>query len=243
VDVEGAASALVANGHFLEFMPASEIEACRAGKMNTLLMDQLRVGQSYGVVVTNSAGLYRYDMHDVIEVVGKKGTLPLVVFRHKAGTMASLTGEKLGESHVVNAMKSATANADLVPEGFATAPLMPANDGDDEPPAYLLALDLGDAQVEDSACDALAAAFDAGLKAANEEYAGKRDSLRLGAVTWARLPPHAVLNHRKKRVDAGAPDAHVKVPHLSPDGTLLIDLGLGDKHAELLPRLPVRCMP
>ena len=40
---------------------------------------------------------------------------------------------------------------------------------------------------------------------------------------------------RKQRVDAGAPDAHVKLPLLSQDGSLLVDLGVAADVARGLP--------
>jgi hypothetical protein len=41
-------------------------------------------------------------------------------------------------------------------------------------------------------------------------------------------------------VAGGAPDAHVKVPHVSPDGALLVELGLEQTAPELAAQLPCR---
>ncbi len=232
LSTEGAASVLMPHGHFFELIPEDDVDAVRAGDKTTKLLHELRVGERYFVVITTSAGLYRYEMNDLIEVVGHHRRAPLVVFRHKGGAMASLTGEKLGEAHVVQAMDRAHGDSEVA--GFAVAPLLPP--GDDESPAYLLAVDAEPAP-DDAALVALADAFDRALCEVNEEYEAKRKSLRLAPAKACRLPPGAIGRMRAQRVAGGAPDAHVKIPHLSADGRLLSDLGLRETAPELEARL------
>lgn len=235
LSTDGAASLLVPHGHFVELVPEDEIDAARAGQGRGLLLHEAEIGRRYYVVATTAAGLYRYDMNDVVEVTGKLGGAPLVVFRHKGGNMSSLTGEKLGESHVVRAMDRAAQGERLA--GFTLAPWLPSSD--DAPPGYLLALD-EEAPLDDDAREALAARFDRALREENSEYEAKRASLRLASTRAVALPSGAIARHRSRRVAAGAPDAHVKVPHLSPDGRLLLDLGLDDSAPDLAARLPCR---
>ena len=92
------------HGPFLNFMPEDEIEEIRAGEKDTHMLHQLQPGKRYNVVVTTQGGLYRYDMNDIVQVTGYYDNVPMVKIRHKGGTMCSVTGEKLGESHVVQAM-------------------------------------------------------------------------------------------------------------------------------------------
>lgn len=235
LSTDGASSLLVPHGHFLELVPEEEIEAARAGRGQSLLLHEAEVGRRYYVVATTSAGLYRYDMNDVVEVTGKLGGAPLVVFRHKGGNMSSLTGEKLGESHVVRAMDRAAQGERLA--GFTLAPRLPTVG--EEPPGYVLALDEESALSAEER-EALAARFDQALREENSEYEAKRASLRLAPARAVALPAGAIARHRSRRVAAGAPDAHVKVPHLSPDGRLLLDLGLEESAPEIAARLPCR---
>lgn len=236
LSTDGAASLLVPHGHFLELVPEDDIEQARAGQPVTKLLHEAEPGGRYYVIATTSAGLYRYDMNDVVEVTGKMGSAPLVVFRHKGGNMSSLTGEKLGESHVVRAMDRVSTGVERL-HGFTLAPWLPPSD--DEAPCYVLALD-EEAPLDEDARAQLATRFDRALREENLEYDAKRASLRLAPVRPARLPPGAVARHRSRRVANGAPDAHVKVPHLSPDGKLLLDLGLEESEPELAARLPWR---
>lgn len=235
LSADGASSLLVPHGHFLELVPEDEIDAAREGRGRSLLLHEAEVGQRYYVVATTSAGLYRYDMNDVVEVTGRLGGAPLVVFRHKGGNMSSLTGEKLGESHVVRAMDQAAQGERLA--GFTLAPWLPTSS--EEPPGYVLALD-EEAPLEPEAREALAARFDRALREENTEYEAKRASLRLAPTRVVSLPAGAIARHRARRVAAGAPDAHVKVPHLAPDGRLLLDLGLEESAPDVAARLPCR---
>jgi hypothetical protein len=237
LDADGAASVLVPHGHFVELIPEGQTEAARAGQASTVLLHEAEPGQRYDVVVTTGAGLYRYHMNDIVEVTGRYHQAPLVVFRHKGGNMVSLTGEKLGESHVVRAMDHA-CDPELPVAGFVLTPWLPAGQG---APGYVLVLDAPG--LGELALARLAESFDAALMAENEEYEAKRRSLRLTGVRCALLPAGAFLRHRTRRVLEGAPDAHVKVPHIDPDGRLVLALGLEQSAPALAPRLPCRAAP
>ncbi|MBM4281209.1 MAG: GH3 auxin-responsive promoter family protein [Deltaproteobacteria bacterium] len=207
---DGAASLLLPHGHVIELLPEGDTDGTRA-----LALHQAEPGQRYAVIVTTSAGLYRYRMHDVVEVVGRHDRAPLAVFRHKEGTMCSITGEKLGEAHVAAAL----ATLGWSGPGLCMAPRL----RDDGPPGYLCVVERDDAvDVE-----GLGARLDAALGAANEEYDAKRRSLRLGPVVVVAVVPGSFVATRRRRVEQGAPDAHVKLPLLSPDGSLLLALGVG----------------
>lgn len=228
-----AESVLVPHAHVVELAPVDRLDEVRAGRAPTVLLDEAEVGREYVPIVTTGAGLYRYDMNDIIEVTGRLDRAPLVVFRHKAGAMASITGEKVGEGHVV----AAAARASLEGVGFVCSPALPAGD---ELPFWILAVDEGELRLSGDALAEAAARFDAALRVENLEYDAKRASLRLGPVRPARLPAHAVARHRERRVRSGAPDAHVKVPHVSADGRLLVELGLGESEPGLVEMLPCR---
>lgn len=208
ISVDGAASVLLPHGHVIELLPEGETDGTK-----TIFLDEARVGTRYEVIATTSAGLYRYRMFDVVEIVGHHDKAPLAVFKHKAGTMTSITGEKLGEGHVAAALSS----AGFIGTGIVLTPRWPSDGGT---PGYV-------AVVEEHAFTVgLGERLDRALCAANEEYDAKRRSLRLAAVDVVAVADGAFAGLRAKRVANGAPDAHVKLPLLSPDGRLLADLGL-----------------
>lgn len=193
------------SGLVMEFQP---LGADGTAEEHFLHAGELELGRRYTVVLTNSGGLYRYAIGDVVEVVDHMGAAPVLAFRHKIGNVLSMTGEKVTESHVVEAMTAAVQELDVTLAGFTVSIAL----GDT--PAYLLA-------AEPAASATLLEAFDRALRACNIEYAGKRDSLRLGAPVGLDLPTGTYLNLRRAHTAAGAPDGQWKVPHLVKDAAVV----------------------
>lgn len=68
-------------------------------------LEQLTAGKRYYIFVTTASGLYRYNINDIIQVTGHVQRLPTIEFIQKGKGIVSLTGEKLYESHLVQAVK------------------------------------------------------------------------------------------------------------------------------------------
>jgi hypothetical protein len=95
---EQGKSHLAIRSHFFEFAPIGGDDAIDYGGM--MLADELNLGSRYRVVVTTDGGLYRYDLGDVIEVVGYDADCPQVQFVGRMDAVSDLVGEKLHEDHV-----------------------------------------------------------------------------------------------------------------------------------------------
>ena len=72
-------------------------------------IDQLEPGHRYQVVVTTAGGLYRYAMNDLVEVAGVHRATPLLRFVQKGRGVTNLTGEKLYEAQVIEAVQAGGA--------------------------------------------------------------------------------------------------------------------------------------
>lgn len=205
---DGSRGVVAVTGHVLEFVPE---EAAASGRFEpALLADELEIGESYRVIVTGSHGLYRYDINDVVRCVGRYANCAEIEFLHKGGNMLSITGEKVGESHVVTAFDRAVAESGLALAGFSVSLEL------SDPPRYVFAV-----EPRGTPSEAELLAFrdraDQALQAANLEYGAKRSSGRLGRPVLFELVPGAFDDERKRRVAEGAPDSHVKPPHLVRD--------------------------
>ena len=111
VGVEG--SVLAINSHFFEFIDDT-------GKV--FLAHQVQKGKAYSVVVTTGGGFYRYQLQDVIEVVGHWKQIPCIRFLGKADHISDWFGEKLEERFVANALASVFTKHDLSPAFMMLAP-------------------------------------------------------------------------------------------------------------------------
>jgi hypothetical protein len=106
-------AALAATAHFFEFL---------TGSGEPRLAHQLERGQTYGVVVTTGGGFYRYQLHDLVEVVGFLGQVPCLRFAGKTDQVSDWFGEKLHESFVAGVLERLFARHRLQPSFALVAP-------------------------------------------------------------------------------------------------------------------------
>lgn len=63
-------------------------------------IDELEVGNKYEIIITTKAGLYRYRIGDIVEVVGYMNDCPYIVFSNRKGQLINIIGEKSTEEHM-----------------------------------------------------------------------------------------------------------------------------------------------
>jgi hypothetical protein len=187
--------------HFLEFV---EREKWDRGEPEYLLLDQIRKGADYYVIVTTPSGLYRYFINDLVRVTGFLHRTPLLKFAQKGKGVTSITGEKLYESQVLNAVAEA-----LETHGRSSHFLMML--ADEEHAAYRLYVepDSGKPTLPDPTT--LATLVDEILARLNLEYRAKRESLRLGAMTSYWLKPGTGDAYKKHCVAGGQREGQFKM--------------------------------
>ena len=166
---------------------------------------EVETGQEYVVALSNTTGLIRYRLDDVVRVRGWVAQAPLLEFLYRWGRVASVAGEKLTENQAATAVQVAAARLGVAPFEFVLAPWW------SEPPFYILTCpEPADART--------GAAVDDALAEQNEEYASRRKSLRLGrlrvmpvsAAEWAAMV--AALEQRRR-----GPAEQFKRPQLLTD--------------------------
>jgi len=161
---------------FFEFLPYAAWDNSSA---DTLAAWELEDGQDYTVVITNSAGLVRYRLDDVVRVRGWVGRTPLLEFLHRAGRVSSIAGEKLTEHHVIQAVRTATARLRLPEFDFIVAPHWA------DPPFYQL-----NCTAQPTA--GLASTVDKALAEQNDEYRSRRKSFRLAKLQVVAVESEAI---------------------------------------------------
>ena len=155
-------------GALLEFIPADEIDSASP---TVLRSHEVEVGAEYFLVFSNFSGLWRYNLHDRIRVTGRFGESPIFAFLSKGAHTANMTGEKITEHQVVQAVEGACRRLGLGIQRFL------AQGHFDSPPHYLLTV-----EYEGRPPHHLAKTVDAELQALNIEYADKRRGGRLGII-------------------------------------------------------------
>jgi hypothetical protein len=176
IDDATPAGLLDVGTNFFEFIPEDD-------DGSVLRSHELCEGRAYRILLTNSAGFYRYDIGDFVRVTGMYADTPMIEFLHKGRHMSSMTGEKISEQQVVQAFDRAIQGTGPADGLFVLAPRW----GD--PPCYRLYMEaLQKTPAPDSDAAELARRFDDALSQINMEYASKRHSGRLNQIEFVILP-------------------------------------------------------
>ncbi len=185
---------------FFEFIPLGE-----SGE-RTLLLHELEVGERYLLLMTSPSGMYRYRIGDVVEVDGVYGNCPTIHFVARDGRTSSLTGEKLTEMQVEEAVASVCERLRILPMFWLLSPVLEAR------PYYVLSVEWGSERPENA--KAFAEAVDAELCKLNIEYRSKRESDRLGSVVLKTVAPGEFAALQARGLSSKSA-ANFKLPHLT----------------------------
>lgn len=155
--------------HYFEFIPEAEYGS---EKPTILMAHELEQGHRYFILLTTASGFFRYDICDVVECVSFEGTTPVLRFMHKGSYISNVTGEKLSESQVVEAVGATLQHFGHRVECFSVAPVW------GHPPGYRLLLEDWELPPSQKLAE-FETALDERLMSLNCEYREKRDTGRL----------------------------------------------------------------
>jgi hypothetical protein len=180
---DGAAVAV--RSHFLEFASVNgQNEMC---DREPRLAHELERGRRYAVIVSTGGGLYRYHLHDLVEVVGHIGECPLIRFVGRQGYVSDWFGEKLNEAFVAQVLRE-TFDEFSISASFA----MLACDNTRSTPAYTLYIDTTTA---DDLLERVASGIDSRLRDSfHYDYARRLGQLAALRVFRAEAAGDAYLN-------------------------------------------------
>lgn len=208
---DGKATTLFTHMNYLEFVPQEELELPRS-QQTFLRPSQLQKGRRYAMFVTTYAGLYRYNMNDLVEVTGFYGTLPNIEMVQKINGIISMTGEKLHERQFIEAVQEAQKEMNLNLNffvGFA----------DLEASTYHFYYEFADNVVARQQLKDFTIIVDNKLKEVNMEYKAKRESHRIKHPLTHILEEESFRKFKERCVAQGARDAQFKMNRLMQDET------------------------
>ncbi|MGB2705369.1 MAG: GH3 auxin-responsive promoter family protein [Candidatus Omnitrophota bacterium] len=204
---EGAGGALAVNANFYEFIPKEDI-----GKKEKriLLCDRLEKGREYFIVLSTPGGLYRYNIDDLIRVDSFFNKTPVIEFVQKGTNVTSITGEKLYESEVVEAVERAQGRHKLLIE-FVTASIELR-----KMPRYIFLVEFSENPTTQKKKEFLKS-LEEELCRISEEYDFNRKAQELEGPVLKVVARGEFERFRAKRVKEGAHDGQFKVPQLTGD--------------------------
>ncbi|MBX3390097.1 MAG: GH3 auxin-responsive promoter family protein [Phycisphaeraceae bacterium] len=181
-------------GNYFEFVP---IERINDPDPEAFSADQVEKGQRYCVILTTCAGLWRYNIGDVVEFDGicdgpdRRGDGPSrlrIVGRHRH--FVNAFGENLIVEHIETAVAEAARAADFLVGEFTAAPVYPSGP---RRAGLELAIEIeSKPEASGGSLERFRDAFDASLKKQNVDYTTKRtDGVGMSLPTITPLRPGA----------------------------------------------------
>lgn len=171
-----------------------------------LTLDRLEQGKEYYLFVTTTGGLYRYDINDIVKVDGFRNEVPLIEFLQKGRGVTSITGEKLYEKQVVQAISELAAQCSLdLPFFIVLADRMAGH--------YEFYFELAGTIAPNAA--ELGNLLDRLICRQNDEYKQKLASGRLKPLQARLLTAGTATHFRAHRVKRGQKDGQFKTQCLA----------------------------
>lgn len=193
--------------HYYEFVAEEELGT---DNPHFLRLDQLQEGKRYCSFVTTLAGLYRYNMNDLIEVGPFYKNTPTVHMIQKVNGIVTITGEKLHERQFIEAIHKAEATLKMPLRffvGFA----------DVEDSRYHFYYEFADLNTTQEQAEKFTEEVDKELRLINIEYEQKRVSLRLKDARTYRLQRDAFEKFKQQCIEEGFRDGQFKINLLMQD--------------------------
>jgi hypothetical protein len=185
--------------NFFEFVERDDWDA---GRKIFHTIEQIEQGKEYYIIPTTGTGLYRYFMNDIVRVTGWFHATPTIEFIQKGKGVTNITGEKLYESQVIEAVRSAEEKTGFV-SGFF---LMLA---DTNQQVYRLIIEC--ASATDLWQREMVSLVEHALSKLNVEYAGKRASGRLQHLEIFPVRPGTGEAYKRYCVQQGQREGQFKL--------------------------------
>lgn len=193
--------------HYYEFIEEHDLENEHP---HFLQLHELEQGKRYCPFVTTYAGLYRYNMNDLVEVGPNFVNTPTVHMIQKVNGIVTMTGEKLHERQFIEAVHAAEKELQMPVKffvGFADLSIS----------AYHFYYEFEDLATTQQQAEQFTQKVDQVLKQSNIEYKAKRESFRVKDPVTHRLQRESFEHFKAQCIAEGARDGQFKMNLLMQD--------------------------
>ncbi|MCR4616510.1 MAG: GH3 auxin-responsive promoter family protein [Clostridiales bacterium] len=197
-ELESTDMQLLTDSCFYEFIPAGDENE------TVLTLDQIKAGEKYEILITTSAGLYRYRLKDVIEVKGFRNKCPMISFVRRKGQLFNVAGEKFSGEDArccVEMFEKA--------HGIRFDNWLFYQDESVVPNRYAFVTE-NDLPVD---TDAFIDEIEGYMGKCNKRYESQRKKSFIGRLTVLKQQPGTHAAWAQRCVDAGASAAQIKPVH------------------------------
>lgn len=182
---------------FFEFMPVEE-ESDRP-----LFMSELEEGKLYEVILTSKAGLYRYQIRDVVKVTGFEGQIPYLEFAYRADKITNMCSVHLTGAQLEAAVEELGKNIGV----HIADHCIFADAGHNRPRIELFIETDKDISVDTDSC---AAVFDAALQHFGWDYGYFRENGVVDEAVVYRVKKGSFRKYRDMQIAGGTSPNQLK---------------------------------
>jgi acyl-CoA synthetase (AMP-forming)/AMP-acid ligase II len=195
------------NSAFFEFIPLKDTS-------ERLLINQIKKGEEYSLIITSNNGLYAYEIGDIIKVVSED---PLEILFSYRKNVIDLTGEKLTPSQILSAFKRANEQNRCNIVDFCAI-------GTHKPKARYIFIAEFESKKEPESFSQYLISLDHALEELNVGYEYNRfnKGTLMSPELWI-LKEETFHSLENQTILSGIPAGQIKSTHLSRD-TKLLDL-------------------
>ena len=193
--------------HYYEFIAEEDVESPNP---RFLQLHELQKGKRYCPFVTTYAGLYRYNMNDLVEVGPSFENTPTVHMIQKVNGIVTMTGEKLHERQFIEAVRQAEKELNMPVRffvGFADLGIS----------AYHFYYEFDNPATTKEQAEQFTEKVDEVLREVNIEYKAKRESFRVKDPVTHRLQHESFETFKAQCIAEGARDGQFKMNLLMQD--------------------------
>ena len=193
--------------HYYEFIEEHDLENEHP---HFLQLHELEQGKRYCPFVTTYAGLYRYNMNDLVEVGPNFVNTPTVHMIQKVNGIVTMTGEKLHERQFIEAVHTAENELQMPVKffvGFADLSIS----------AYHFYYEFENLATTQQQAEQFTQTVDQVLQQSNIEYKAKRESFRVKDPVTHRLQRESFEHFKAQCIAEGARDGQFKMNLLMQD--------------------------
>lgn len=207
---ENTAYVITPHSAFFEFIPQEQIST---DTPKTVQLTSLARGESYEIVVTTIAGLYRYRLGDIIKCVGHYNQSPIVEFLYRKGSLLNIAGEKVSENTIFTALTLAVSKlgSDYQLIDYTTSISLSS------PMKYIIYLELSPALLSQTDLIILTKETEKIISKLNTFYSNLRQSNAIDCPTIKLVESKSFNLLKNKIVAKNSTNSQFKMPRLLKD--------------------------
>lgn len=198
---------------YFEFIKVEDIDAVNPATLN---LNEVKVGETYEIVITNYAGFYRYRLGDIIKVVDFYHESPVLEFLYRKGQLLNIAGEKTSEAAVRQAITQTMATLKQSIVDFTVTLDLSSTLG-----KYAFYLEVEPGGVESEEISKLCDILEQQLYEANPRYRAGVENHRIAPCVVHLVSSGTFHRLRQELVKRGASLNQVKIPRPIQDARLI----------------------